>query len=112
MGVIPSVGTDSKRGSHKAFYETITAGDTCEPADLLGFRDITIQVTGTFDSCVITLTGSNDGTNYSPVNDIHGDAVSLAAAGVSTVEAGYKHYKPVATAGTTVDLDVTLMGSK
>lgn len=84
MAVIPLVQDNTGGGRTRFTFSGLVAGDTTEilrpnnSAGVLG----SIQVTGTVVGAV-TLHHSNDGANWSAVKDVDGNAVSLAAVGIT-----------------------------
>ena len=59
----------------------------------------------------VTLQGSMDGVTYTALNDSAGTPIDLTAAGQVQVSADhvYRYIRPMVTAGTTVDVDVTVL---
>lgn len=62
--------------------------------------DITVQVSGTFGSATAVLQGSNDGTNWSPLNAWIGTNTSFTAAGIRKVVENPGYIRAVTTGGT------------
>jgi len=105
--------TIARVGEHEIVvtWTPIAPGDTCEPIKkgLVDFVDRTVQVAGTFGGGTVTVEGSNDGTNYSVLNNVQGTSLSLAAAGVRAVAETPLYTKPVLTGGAASSLTVTLL---
>lgn len=59
----------------------------------------------------VTLQGSMDGTTYTALNDSAGSPIDITAAGEVEVSRNhvYRYIRPKVTAGTTVDVDVTVL---
>lgn len=61
---------------------------------------ITLQATGTFGaSAAVALHGSVDGVNFTPLGDLDGTAISLAAAGLVSGRDAVLFLKPILAAG-------------
>ena len=101
---------DSKAVS--VFWEAVAAGDTFEAHDDATIGDRSVQVSGTFDGATITLQGSNDGVTYVDLLDHLGNAISITADAIVQIGELTRFLKPVITGGTTVDLDVTVVGRR
>ena len=111
MAEIPVQRID-KSGKYAVYlWETITAGDTCEPLPVHDFDDLTIYVTGTFDSNTISLQGcaTKTGTYVALRDVLTAAAIAIDAAGAGLVAEGALFVKPVNTSGTTIDIDVYLV---
>ena len=103
--------TDS--GGLVASWEGITEADTGAAIEVIGWDRLTVQVLGDFDaSGAITMQGSNDGTTWATLNDVEGAAVVLTAASIVQLQEHPRYVRPTASAGTAVDMDVYLVGSK
>lgn len=73
------------------------------------FPDKTIQVTGTFDSAVVTLEGSMDNVTYAPLTTDGTTAISFSAAGMKWIWENPNFIKPVvASAGASADIDIII----
>lgn len=60
----------------------------------------TIQVSGTFGTGgTVIAEGSNDGTNWYPINDLGGTAISFTAAGLKGIREDCVFVRPRVTAG-------------
>jgi len=116
MAVIAKAITEIKTfrdNAHVILWETLTSdtSDTGDPLEMAGSTVRSIQVTGTFGSGgTLVIRGSNDGTNYVTLNDAEGNALSLTAAGIESVQEITRFIRPEVTAGDgTTDLDVTMI---
>ena len=65
-----------------------------------------IQVVGTFGGASVALQGSNDGTNWVGLSDRAGTAIAITAAGGAEFSTSFVYFRPLATGGTSDDLDV------
>lgn len=64
------------------------------------FADRSIQFSGTFGTGgSVTLQGSNDGTNWQPLTDPQGNAITKTAAAIEQVLESTRFIRPVVTAG-------------
>lgn len=68
-----------------------------------------VQVTGTFGGATVTMTGSNDGTNYVTLKDVNGNDVSFTAAGLVGFDGLTLYVKPAITGGTADSVTVTVV---
>lgn len=62
---------------------TLTTADHTGAAlgpNFADFVDRSVQIEGTFGGATCVLEGSNDGTNYEPITDPQGNAISKSAA--------------------------------
>lgn len=71
---------------------------------------ITTQVIGTFGSATVTLQGSNDGTNWAPLQwkGKTATALSLTSAGIAEAVECPAFIRPVTTGGTGTDVDIII----
>ena len=85
--------------------------DTGAPATNFSGADRSVQVEGTFGTggtCIIE--GSNDGVNYETLNDHLGNALSITAKGIKSVDQIVRYLRPRISAGDgTTSLTVTLL---
>ncbi len=95
----------------KVFWEAMATSDTINTDLPSGLESMagSVQVTGTFDSATVTLTGSNDGTNYVTLKDSTGAAISMTVAGLVNFSASCAYIKPGISGGGTDDIDVTVI---
>lgn len=85
-------------------------GDTGSPVEGVDFADRTAQISGTFGAGgSITMQGSNDNTNYDPLTDPQGNAITKTAAGLEVIVENPRYARPNVTAGDgTTSLTVTI----
>lgn len=112
MATRSASGTYNDDGSFTIVWEGITEADEGAPVSLPGrVEHVTIQTVGDFTtSGAVTLVGSNDGTNYSALDDPAGTSIVMTDASIWRLDSYPKLLKPDATAGTGVDMDVYLHG--
>lgn len=98
-------------GITKLLWEALATGDTVGAYKTKGAEGVigSVQATGTFGGATITLTGSNDGTNFVALSDTQGTAIGLAAAGAAEFNTSMKYIKPGISGGTGDDVDVTIV---
>lgn len=85
-----------------------TTGDAFEGSNFIG---VALQITGTFGAGgTLLLEGSNDGTNYSTLDDAQGDPVSITAASIVYLSQTPIYVRPRVSAGdVTTSLVATLL---
>ena len=112
MALIAFSIADNERLVRTFLWASVTQADTFAPLklDRAPFA-YSMQVAGTFGGATVVLHGSLDGSNYVPLRDAKGDAISLTAAGIVMIGDLALHLKPVATGGSSQSLQVTLMAS-
>lgn len=101
--------TDSPVGSATVLtWTALATGDTVVAHAVQNTKGAigSVQATGTFGGATITLTGSNDGTNYVTLKDPSGTAISLTAAGAFEFSTAMLYIKPGISGGTGDDVDV------
>jgi len=100
-----------RENGHAILWETLTNGDSGSSIEMPGSAIRSVQVTGTFGAGgTVVIQGSNDGSNWVTLNDIEGNALSLTAAGIESIQEVTRYIRPSVTAGDgTTDLDVTLV---
>lgn len=71
-----------------ATWTGVTQADTFTPVGprWADYSDRSVQMVGTFGGATVVLKGSNDGTNYEPLTDPQGNAISKTLSG-TTIEA-------------------------
>lgn len=75
-------------------------GDDGTPIQYAEFVDKSIQVHGTFGvGGSITFQGSNDGSNWFPLTDPQGNAITKTAAALEKVDEATAWVRPIVTAG-------------
>jgi len=92
-----------------ASWDNLDESDTGPAAmEVTEYDSAVVQVIGTFNGGTVVLQGSNDGVNWATVQDIAGDAISLTAAGISSLRDLPRYLRPLVSAGTGLDIDVFL----
>lgn len=94
-------------------WENVTESDTPLKLETEGFADRTVQVSGTFGGETVTIQGSNDDVNYINLTDHLGvDLAFSSGNGIALIAQSPRYIKPVvAGAGTSTDLDITLVAN-
>lgn len=69
---------------------------------------MTVQVTGTIGGATLTVEGSNDGTNFSTLNDAQGNALSLTAVGIEQILENTEYIRIGRSGGTTTNVNVVI----
>jgi hypothetical protein len=89
-------------------WEALGNADDGAPFALPFKASITMQAIGTFGSATVALQGSNDGTNWAPLQwkGKTGTALSVTAAGMAEAVECPAFIRPVTTGGTGTEVDV------
>jgi hypothetical protein len=97
-----------------AVWTGLLNGDTGLPVDLPEFPDKSFQITGTFGAGgSVNCEGSNDGTNYLPLTDPQGNAITKTATAIEVAEESTRYTRPNVTAGDgTTSLTVTMVARR
>jgi hypothetical protein len=85
--------------------DTIVAYEISDQAGLAG----AVQFAGTFGGATVTLTGSNDGTNFVTLTDQTGANISVTAAGLVEFSTACRYIKPSISGGSSDAVDVTVV---
>jgi len=97
-------------------WASMANGDDGQWIDTQAFRDISVQVTGTFGSGgTLLIEGSNEATptNAATLNDPQGNAISVQAAKIEQVLESVRWIRPRVSAGDgTTSLTVNLWGGR
>lgn len=113
MSVItPTISTVLDPGVFKVAVATWTPigdADTCTAIPMSGSSDRSVQITGTFGSATIVIQGSNDGTNYAPLTDPQGNAISKTSAAIEQISELTRYIKPTTSGGTGSAITVSLL---
>ena len=109
-------GTHAKvaKGVHTVTWltltETNTDGSPYGPNEGAPFNpDKTFHIFGTWGGGTLVIQGSNDGTNWLTLTDIHSNAASYTADAIDVIAESPLYVRPLVTAGSGVDLDVILV---
>lgn len=95
----------------QAVWLAVTENDTGLGALMAEWPDRTVQVVGDFTSSgAITMEGSNDGTNWGTLNDFEGDALVITSAAPRLIAENTAYIRPRATAGSSVAMDIYVIG--
>lgn len=77
------------------------------------YVDRSVQIQGTFDGATAIVEGSNDGTNYHPLTDPQGNAISKTSAALEQITEMTLFMRPRVTgAGASTNLEFTLATRK
>lgn len=83
-----------------AVWTGMVNGDIGSALELPSYPDRSVQVTGTFGvGGSLQIQGSLDGDNWFPLNDPQGNALSIAAAKIESIQELARFMRPVVTAG-------------
>lgn len=92
-----------------ATWASIGDADTCTAVPMSGASDRSVQITGTFGGATIVVQGSNDGTNYAPLTDPQGNAISKTSAAIEQISEISRFVKPTTSGGTSSAITVSLL---
>lgn len=95
--------------SHILSWAAIADADTCTAFDLAGHYAESVQIAGTFGGATITITGSNDGTNYKILNDPQGNNLSKTTADLEMILENVRYIKPTTASGVGSSITVTIL---
>jgi hypothetical protein len=103
--------TRSNQGVAVASWGPTTLdADTFSAIECASSTGRSVQVTGTFNGATITMTGSNDGTNYVALKDQAGNSVAFTAAGFKSIFDAARYIKPaLSSAGASTSLTATVL---
>ena len=94
----------------KIAWANVCNADTCSPVQLAGYADKSIQVAGTFDTVSVALQGSNDGTNFYPLQTPASSAIAITAAGIKAVLENTEQIRPaVSIGGNNTNISITVL---
>ena len=65
-------------------------------------------MSGTFGGMTLIVEGSNDGSNYSILNDAQGNALSFTAAAIEQILENTEFIRIATSGGTSADVNVTI----
>jgi hypothetical protein len=86
------------------------ANNVGTPVLFAQWADRSVQLTGCFNTGTVVIEGSNDGTNYSNLSDMNGNAVAFTAAGLRQIVEAPLYARPrVVANGAATDVGVTLL---
>lgn len=111
QAVVSDEGT-SRDGSVKlVLWEALTGTNLDgSPLKFPEWADRTVQMVGNFDTCTVTMQGSNDGSTWFTLTDPLGNNVALTAAGGKTILEQPLWVRPLlSSAGGSSDVDVYLL---
>ena len=95
------------QGYRLFLWETVGDADQGIPAPAETFTDRSVQAVGTWDSATLVLQGSNDGTNWTTLDDLQGNAISMTADGLVGIAEPTKFIRPSTSGGQgSTDIDV------
>lgn len=112
MAAVAHTFTKPAKQAAKVSWASIATGDTPDAYTLQGVQGGigSVQATGTFNGgTTVTLTASNDGTNYETLFDLQGTAISLTAAGRVDFTTAALYIKPAVASGSADSITVTLV---
>lgn len=101
-------------GSTKlATYTGLAETDTTPAAiEMPEWADRSVQITGTFNAGTVLIEGSNDGSNWSTLNDTQGNPLSFTATKIEQVLEAVQFMRPRVSAGAGVSVTVSIMARR
>lgn len=87
----------------------MAAGDTAEAVRYAGSADRTVQIIGTFGGATVAIYGSLNGTDWAPLTDAQGNAISMTSAGIEAITELVRFIRPVVTGGSGTAVTVMLL---
>lgn len=99
-------------GTKDVYLATWTAmgnADTGTSVAMSGASDRSVQIEGTFGSATAVVQGSNDGTNWQPLTDPQGNAISKTAASIEQIAELTRFVRVSTSGGTGTNLNVNLL---
>lgn len=108
--ITPTVTRVTDGGVLNVFTATWVMGiaDTGLPVAMSGAPDRSVQIEGTIGGATIVIQGSNDGTNYQPLTDPQGNAISKTAVAIEAISELTRFIRPVTSGGAGSAITVTL----
>ena len=107
MATIDLQTIDRTKGYRVYLWETVGNDDTGAPAPTETFTDRSVQAVGTWTGpATLVLQGSNDGTNWTTLNDLQGSAISMTADCLVGIAEPTKFIRPSTSGGSAADIDV------
>ena len=109
MATVAGVGSWIAPGVHQKVW-TLGNADSGSVHDAANLPDKTFQVVGTWGSATLVIQGSNDGTNWTTLNDPQGGALSFTTGSPTDVIAENPRYvRPTTSGGTGTALVCTII---
>ena len=95
----------------RVIWEGAATGDTLEAWKLVDRDGLAgaVQAVGTFGGATVTLTASNDGTNFTAVKDRYGSAMSFTSNGLAEFITSAGFIRPALAAGSANDIDIIVV---
>src|ERR1051326_4103317 len=111
MATIPPVTAYPDRGTMTITWSNIGDSDTCTAATGARWPDKTVSVRGTFSSATVVIQGSDDNSNWVPLNDSRGEgnSLSFSSADIRTVTENPTYIRPSSTGGSSSSTTVVLV---
>lgn len=112
--VAPTISDVSPNGDGSAILVqwtpvTSATSDTCNPVKYPKHTIKSVQVAGTFGGGSVGVSGSNDGTNYEPLNTPANSAIAITSAAINKVLENTLDVEPVLTGGSSTSLTITML---
>lgn len=83
----------------RVLWSGLAVNDVGDAFVLSNYADRSFQVVGTFGGAAIVVEGSNDGVNYSTLNDPQGNPISLSTAKIEAISELVVNIRPRVVGG-------------
>jgi hypothetical protein len=110
--MVAAVTNTDVAGVPRAIWTAVTTAGSPHTGLLLVNKEAyrgSVQVTGTFGSSTVIMQASNDGTNYFPLKDLQGTAISFTSAGGAEFSTSAAYIRPSSSGGTSDSVNVTVV---
>jgi len=91
-----------------ATWPAMGNADTGTAVAMSDASDRSVQIEGTFGSATVVIQGSNDGTNWQPLTDPQGNAISKTASSLEAISELTRLIRPVTSGGTGTNVNVNI----
>lgn len=110
--IAPTINYSSGDQTLVATWANVTEGDTFVSlggGQYMDYADRNVQIIGTFGSATVVVNGSNDNSNFAPLTDPQGNAISKTAAALEQITENTLFVKPTHSGGTSESVTVIMV---
>lgn len=107
--VITDISPSGDKSAMQALWTLVTESNTLGPVYMPAYTARSISFEGTFGGATAVINGSNDGTNYSGLNNLQGSAVSKTSAAIVQIQESTIYYQPAISGGSSQSMTVTML---
>lgn len=108
-GTTAKVTDGGVNNTYIATWAALGNADVGTQVAMAGASDRSVQIEGTFASATVVIQGSNDGTNWQPLTDPQGNAISKTAAALEQISELTRFVRPSTSGGAGTNVTVTLL---